>query len=261
MRPSAPRQVAIKNPLYSLYEKRLLAKLPDDRRPRHVGVILDGNRRWALTQGSSTEVGHQAGADHIKEFLEWCDEVDIPLVTLWLLSTENLHRPESQLAALVEIINLTVKELAATKRWKLRLLGAPDLLPESMRTAVSQAEDETSQLAGMVVNVAVGYGGRQEVVDAVKALLKEKASQGVSLENVATEIDAEQISRHLYTGGQPDPDLVIRTSGEQRLSGFLMWQSAYSEFWFCEAYWPDFRRVDFLRALRDYAQRQRRFGV
>lgn len=251
----------LKNPLYAIYERQLLANLPSDRRPKHVGVILDGNRRWALDQGSTTDVGHKAGARHIEEFLEWCDEVDIPLVTLWLLSTENLQRSPDQLAALIDIINETVEELAATRRWRLRLVGSADLLPESMRKVVEHATEQTASVDGMVVNIAVGYGGRQEVVDAVKALLRERAAAGASLTDIAAEIDADQISQHLYTGGQPDPDLVIRTSGEQRLSGFLMWQSAYSEFWFCEAYWPDFRRVDFLRALRDYAQRQRRFGV
>lgn len=253
--------VLVKNPLYALYERRLLARLPEDRLPKHVGVILDGNRRWALDQGSTTEVGHLAGARHIKEFLEWCDEVRIPLVTLWLLSTENLHRPEKQLAALVEIINETVGELAATGKWRLKLVGSVNLLPDSMREVVMKAQAETANCTGMVVNIAVGYGGRQEVVDAVKSLLNERDRKGETLGLVAKTLDADEISRHLYTGGQPDPDLVIRTSGEQRLSGFLMWQSAYSEFWFCEAYWPDFRRVDFLRALRDYAQRQRRFGV
>ena len=251
----------MKNPLYAIYERQLLANLPTDRRPRHVGVILDGNRRWALDQGSTTDVGHKAGASHIKEFLEWCDEVEIPLVTLWLLSTENLQRPAAQLAALVEIINETVEELASTRRWQLRLLGSADLLPASMRAVVERVQAETAGISGMVVNIAVGYGGRQEVVDAVKSLLKARAAVGASLTEVAVDISADEINQHLYTGGQPDPDLVIRTSGEQRLSGFLMWQSAYSEFWFCEAYWPDFRRVDFLRALRDYAQRQRRFGV
>jgi len=253
--------VHVRSPLYALYERRLLSKLPADRLPKHVGVILDGNRRWALDQGSSTEVGHLAGARHIKEFLEWCDEVGIPLVTLWLLSTENLHRPERQLAALVEIINETVVELAATGKWRLKLVGSVELLPDSMREVVKKAELDTANCTGMVVNIAVGYGGRQEVVDAVKSLLVERNNKGETLSSVADTLDADEIGRHLYTGGQPDPDLVIRTSGEQRLSGFLMWQSAYSEFWFCEAYWPDFRRVDFLRALRDYAQRQRRFGV
>jgi short-chain Z-isoprenyl diphosphate synthase len=251
----------LKNPLYAIYERQLLANLPPDRLPKHVGVILDGNRRWALDQGSPTDVGHQAGARHIEEFLKWCDEVEIPLVTLWLLSTENLQRSSDQLAALIDIINRTVEELAATGLWRLRLVGSADLLPESMRKVVESATEHTASVDGMVVNIAVGYGGRQEVVDAVKALLRERAATGASLTDIAAEIDADQISQHLYTGGQPDPDLVIRTSGEQRLSGFLMWQSAYSEFWFCEAYWPDFRRVDFLRALRDYAQRQRRFGV
>jgi short-chain Z-isoprenyl diphosphate synthase len=140
-------------------------------------------------------------------------------------------------------------------------VGALDLLPAGVAARLKAAEEATREVDGLLVNVAVGYGGRREIADAVRALLQEHAGRGTTLEELAEVIDVEHIAQHLYTKGQPDPDLVIRTSGEQRLGGFLLWQSAQSEFYFCEAYWPDFRRVDFLRAVRAYAQRERRFGA
>jgi short-chain Z-isoprenyl diphosphate synthase len=253
--------VGLSDLLYGAYERRLTAQIPLDRRPRHVGVILDGNRRWATAQGSSSSAGHRAGAAKIVEFLGWCDEADVEVVTLWLLSTDNLTRPQPELDALMTIIEDTVTGLVEQARWRLHPVGALDLLPSRTAELLKEAESATSTIEGSLVNVAVGYGGRREVVDAVRSLLLEEAEHGATLEDVALSIDADGIAEHLYTKGQPDPDLVIRTSGEQRLSGFLMWQSAHSEFYFCEAYWPDFRRVDFLRALRAYADRQRRFGA
>jgi short-chain Z-isoprenyl diphosphate synthase len=186
--------------------------------------------------------------------------VGVEVVTLWLLSTDNLNRPVEELDPLLKIIEGSVEQLAATGKWEIRHVGAKDPLPARTRQVLENAELTTSGIDGMTVNVAVGYGGRQELVDAVRALLAEEAAAGTSLEDLAATLDVEHIAAHLYTKGQPDPDLVIRTSGEQRLSGFLLWQSAHSEFYFCEAYWPDFRRVDFLRALRDYAARERRYG-
>lgn len=246
--------------VYGLYERRLANDLSDDEIPRHVGIILDGNRRWATEQGSSSAAGHRAGAARIAEFLDWCDEVGVEVVTLWLLSTDNLDRPPEELDPLLRIIEDAVEELAGSGKWAIRHVGAKEPLPDRTRAILEECERKTSTVAGMTVNVAIGYGGRQELVDAVRALLQEEAAAGTSLEDLAAVLDVEHISAHLYTKGQPDPDLVIRTSGEQRLSGFLLWQSAHSEFWFCEAYWPDFRRVDFLRALRDYAARERRYG-
>lgn len=246
--------------VYGVYERRLMAQIPEDRRPRHVGVILDGNRRWAQEQGSSSSVGHRAGAAKIIDLLGWCEEADVEVVTLWLLSTDNLARPEAELDALMSIIEDTATGLAERRRWRLHPVGALDLLPDRTARILKECEESTSGVDGLLVNVAVGYGGRREVVDAVRSLLQEQAAQGTSLDQLAQVIDVEHITEHLYTKGQPDPDLVIRTSGEQRLSGFLLWQSAHSEFYFCEAYWPDFRHVDFLRALRAYADRQRRFG-
>ena len=247
--------------IYGAYERRLLRQIPPARRPRHVGVILDGNRRWATSQGSPSDVGHRAGAAKIVEFLGWCEEADVEVVTLWLLSTDNLTRPEAELQALQAIIEETVTGLAETGRWRIHPVGALDLLPDRTARLLKQAAESTVDTDGILVNVAVGYGGRREVVDAVRSLLTEHAKEGTSVEDIAQMLDVEHIAEHLYTRGQPDPDLVIRTSGEQRLSGFLLWQSAHSEFYFCEAYWPDFRHVDFLRAMRAYAARQRRYGV
>jgi len=251
---------SVRRVLYPAYEARVVRALPAERIPRHVGVMLDGNRRWAKAVGADTAQGYRAGADNIFPFLDWCEEVGVQVVTLWLLSTDNLHRPREQLAGLLGIIEGAVETLAAAGRWRIHPVGALDLLPPSTTQRLKAAEAATADVNGMLVNVAVGYGGRREIADAVRALLQEHASQGTSLEELAEVIDVDHIAEHLYTRGQPDPDLVIRTSGEQRLGGFLLWQSAHSEFYFCEALWPDFRRVDFLRAIRAYAERERRLG-
>jgi short-chain Z-isoprenyl diphosphate synthase len=252
--------VGIRDLAYSLYERRLLASLDPQQVPHHVGVILDGNRRWARALGAAESSGHRAGAERIAALLEWCDEAGVELVTLWLLSTDNLARPGPELDPLLEIIERVVTDLAECRRWRINPVGSLDLLPQHTAEVLKQAATETREVQGLLVNVAVGYGGRQEIADAVRSLLAEQAASGASMEELSRTLSADDISSHLYTKGQPDPDLVIRTSGEQRLSGFMLWQSAHSEYYFCEAYWPDFRRVDFLRALRSYAQRHRRYG-
>jgi short-chain Z-isoprenyl diphosphate synthase len=247
--------------LYDLYERRLLRRLSPEQIPRHIGVMCDGNRRWARSFGEEVEGGYVAGADKIEEFLGWCDQLHVKLVTLWLLSTDNLGRPAEQVGPLLGVIEDLVEELASTGRWRILPVGALDMLPSSTAQRLKAAADTTAEVDGMAVNIAVAYGGRRELADAVRSLLHEHAAQGTTIEELAEFIDVEHISEHLYTRGQPDPDLVIRTSGEQRMSGFLLWQSAHSEFYFCEAMWPDFRRTDFLRAIRDYAARNRRFGT
>ncbi|GAA3979768.1 isoprenyl transferase [Thermobifida alba] len=247
-------------PLYRLYERRLERALSTVEKPRHVGVILDGNRRWAKLSGlSSPREGHRAGAEKIFELLGWCDEVGVQVVTLWLLSTDNLSRPREELEPLLEIIENTVRRLREEGR-RVNPMGALDLLPDSTSRTMKEAGDATAHNPGLIVNVAVGYGGRREIADAVRSLLLAEAAKGTTLEELAERLDMDHIAEHLYTRGQPDPDLLIRTSGEQRLSGFLLWQSAHSEFYFCEVFWPAFRKVDFLRALRSYSVRQRRFG-
>lgn len=248
------------HPLYSLYERRLSGSLDREQMPRHVGVILDGNRRWAKSFGETAATGHRRGADKITEFLGWAEELGIEVVTLWMLSTDNLARPESELANLLDIIEDAVCDLAGSGRWRLRVMGRLDLLPERLSNALRSAVAETADVEGLHVNVAVGYGGRHEIADAVRSYLRAEEANGTTLAELAERLDVEDIAAHLYTKGQPDPELVIRTSGELRVGGFLMWQSAHSELSFVEAYWPDFRRVDFLRALRDFSRRERRLG-
>ncbi len=249
---------AIKAPLYPLYERRLLRKLDYSQTPHHIGIIVDGNRRWAKANTVEASSGHQAGADKIVDFLNWCEAAQVKLVTIWLLSTDNFKRSQQELDELLKIIANLVKELSETGRWNVKVVGALDVLPDWMAEQFQKLPSDLK--TELDVNVAIGYGGRREIVDAIKAYLHSERDKGASIEQAAAELNDEVISKFLYTAGQPDPDLLIRTSGEQRLGGFLLWQSTHSEFYFCEAYWPDFRRVDFLRALRAYSQRHRRFG-
>ncbi len=250
----------IRELVYRLYARRLEASLSPEAVPRHVGVMCDGNRRWARSAGlTDVSGGHQAGADKIFELLGWCREVGVEVVTLWLLSTDNLMRSADELGPLLRIIEDTVRELVE-QHWHVHPVGALDLLPSETSRVLKDAADATADCPGLLVNVAVCYGGRREIADAVRSLLQDHATRGTTIEELAELLDVEQIAGHLYTAGQPDPDLVIRTSGEQRLGGFLLWQSVHSEFYFCDAYWPAFRKVDFLRALRSYAARHRRFG-
>jgi len=252
--------------MYRVYEMRLRQELAAHRSqlPRHIAVLCDGNRRWARDAGyDDVSYGYRMGAAKIAEMLRWCQDAGIDMATVYLLSTENLQRDPEELGALIEIITEVVEEICAPdNRWSVRTVGDLELLgaepSRRLRDAVERASAAPN--GAFHVNVAVGYGGRREIVDAVRALLNKELANGGSAERLVEAVTAEAISENLYTSGQPDPDLVIRTSGEQRLSGFLLWQSAYSEMWFTEAHWPAFRRVDFLRALRDYAARSRRFG-
>jgi short-chain Z-isoprenyl diphosphate synthase len=250
-------------PIYRIYERRLISQLRGLEVPRHVGVILDGNRRWARERGAtSVSHGHRKGADKIEELLQWCSTAGVEVVTLFLLSTDNLERSDDELRPLLDVIEQVVRDLSAPEQpWLVHPVGALDLLPDSTARALKEGAAATLDKTGLHVNVAVGYGGRREIADAVRSLLQENEANGMTIGEVAAVLDVDHIAEHLYTRGQPDPDLVIRTSGEQRLSGFLLWQSAHSEFYFCEAYWPDFRRTDFLRGLRAYGERSRRYGI
>ncbi|MDU0478241.1 isoprenyl transferase [Staphylococcus chromogenes] len=250
------------NLLYPLYESRLRREIRGRKQPAHIAVMCDGNRRWAREAGfTDVSHGHRVGAKKIGEMVHWCQDTDVKLITVYLLSTENLGRESSELQLLFDIIVDVVTELAAPELdCNVRLVGHLDLLPEDVAHRLKAAAVGTECNTGITVNVAVGYGGRQEIVDAVQKLVAENVAAGVPAAELAQKVDVESISKHLYTSGQPDPDLVIRTSGEQRLSGFLLWQAAYSEIWFTDTYWPAFRRIDLLRALRDYSQRSRRFG-
>ena len=249
---------------YRLYARRLRREMAGRPLPRHVGLIMDGNRRWALGRGmASASLGHKYGAEHAEEVLDWCATAGIGHVTVFMCSTENLaSRDSDEVAFLMGVIeDFAARRVARDAAWQVHIAGSLDVLPDTTARALKDAAEQTRDCrTGHHVTLAVGYGGRQEVIEAVRSLLHERAGQGATLADAAGTITAGDIARHLYTAGQPDPDLVIRTSGEQRLSNFLLWQSAYSELYFCEAYWPAFREIDFLRALRSFAARQRRYG-
>lgn len=248
--------------IYRWYERKLQLQLAGGELPKHVGVLVDGNRRWAKEQGQvEPSLGHHAGAAKIVELLEWCREFKIPHTTIYLLSTDNISkRPDGELQELLEIILRLSEQLAELQRWRLQVVGDMDLLPPDAVKRLEAIEQKTELLSAPHVNLAIAYGGRSEIAAAMRSILRSHANSGLDVDQLAGLLTPELIAEHLYTGGQPDPDLLIRTSGEQRLSGFLLWQSANSEFYFAEALWPDFRKVDFLRALRAFQNRHRRFG-
>jgi short-chain Z-isoprenyl diphosphate synthase len=255
--------VALPRPVYRYYEHRLARSLPRENLPRHIGVILDGHRRYARDEGySNYQDSYRAGMAKLEELLGWCADLGVKAVTAWVLSTENLRRPADELEPYFEVLKELFErlpELSKRVGFSLAVSGSLDLLPQNLALAAKEAVAKAGD-GSFHVNIALCYGGRQEIVDACRALVSELASQGAAPSELPEAIDAEGISRHLYAADLPDTDLVIRTSGESRLSGFLLWQSAYAEFAFIDPYWPAFRRVDLLRALRDYTRRQRRFG-
>jgi short-chain Z-isoprenyl diphosphate synthase len=251
--------------LYRLYERRLLADVLRHSRPQHLGLIQDGHRRYAREAGLSNSTGYSLGAAKAEEVLAWCAELKIPRVTLWWLSTENFNRNPDEVGAVLDIIESKMGEWVSTGWMEqlgihIRPIGKLELLPASALQALQRAEAATRHHTHMLLNVGVGYGGRQEIVDAVKGYLQERFERRESPQEILCGLSPDAVEKYLYTYDCPDPDLIIRTSGEVRLSGFMLWQSAYSEYYFCDAYWPAFRRLDFLRAIRSYQQRQRRFG-
>lgn len=251
--------------LYGIYQRRLETLVRRGRLPRHVGVILDGNRRFARKTGlASVGEGHQAGADKAEDLLRWCDDLSVPVVSVWALSIDNLERDPDELDRIFAIVEEKVRALgeagARSGLRRIRGVGRLHLLPDSTREAIARVEADTAAYGPYELIIAVGYGGREEITDAVRRLVADHVARGESLEAVAAAIEPEEIGRYMYAADVPDPDLIIRTSGELRLSGFLLWQSAYSEYYFCDVFWPEFRRIDFLRALRSYGNRQRRLG-
>ena len=262
--------MALRGAAYRYYEHRLARGLEAQKLPRHVGVILDGHRRFAreVTDGEY-RASYEAGMAKLEELLDWCSELNVKAVTAWVLSTDNLRRPAEELdpyfEVLVELFD-RLPALAERLHFSLSVSGSLDLLPAHLTLAAKRAVENVENLplagdARMNVNIALCYGGRQEVIDACRSLVSELLDQGVAPAELAEAIDTEGISRHLYAADLPDLDLVIRTSGESRLSGFLLWQSAFAEYAFGDPYWPAFRKVDFLRALRDFTRRDRRFGA
>jgi short-chain Z-isoprenyl diphosphate synthase len=256
----------MKRVLYSLYERRLHSQIHARPTPRHVGIILDGNRRYARKRGlADPRAAYDLGAKKLDDVLAWCSELQIPAVTLWVCSIDNLKRPEAEVCSILEAVETKIRALAQDPtihrlRVRVRAVGRLDLLPPSTAAVLRESEDITADYDGIKLTIAIAYGGREEIADAIRGLIREKIRQGATLATIAGEITPEAVDGHLYTAGLPEPDLIIRTSGEVRLSGFLLWQSVHSEFYFSDVNWPDFRKVDFLRAIRSFQQRARRFG-
>ena len=254
------------NLLYRFYEHRLRRLIGAGRLPEHVGLILDGNRRYAREQGfPDPSRAYEMGAQKLDDVLMWCNDLGIPAVTLWVCSTENLKRSHAEVSGILGAIEAKIGALAQNpwihqRRVRVKAAGRLSLLPPSTVAVIRKAEKATADYDAMVLTIAVAYGGREEIVDAVRDLIRAKARDGLGLDELAEQITPAAIDQYLYTVGLPDPDLIIRTSGEVRLSGFLLWQSVHCEFYFTDVYWPEFRKVDFLRAIRSFQQRRRRFG-
>jgi len=252
--------------IYGLYERRLLAQVRALPLPRHVGIILDGNRRFARRHNlTSPQEIYNAGAQKLDDLLNWCVDLRLGAITLWVLSTDNFQRDAEELSGIVSAVENKLLALASDpqihrQRICVRAVGRLDLLPESTLAAVRAAEAATKGYDGMHLTIAAAYGGQQEITDAVQSLLREQLNAGKTLEQAIALVNPDAIGPYLYSPDLPDPDLIIRTSGDIRLSGFLLWQSAYSEFHFTDVFWPEFRRIDFLRAIRAFQQRHRRYG-
>ena len=253
-------------PIYRIYEHHLASQVRAYPMPRHIGLILDGNRRYGR-QNNLIDPHHiyMAGANKLDDLLDWCVELAIPAITLWVFSTENLSRSSDEVTGILSAVEKKLGLLVAdrqihNRRIRVDAVGRLESLPPSTLASLRAAEAATKAYSGMRLTIAAAYGGREEIVDAVQRLLREQALQNKPLKEVIELVTTEAISKSLYAPDLPDPDLIIRTSGEIRLSGFLLWQSAFSEFYFTDVYWPAFRRIDFLRAVREFQQRQRRFG-
>jgi len=249
--------------VYRLYEGRLKSQIESEPVPSHIGIILDGNRRWAASLGLSNGIGHEEGANRAEELLDWCHELGINIITLYVLSTENLDRTPEELQELFALIEARLTSLLSDERIvryrvNVRAIGQLDLLPNSIREVLSAIESRTSEFKDRYLNIAVAYGGRAEITDMVKAV-----AQDVKAGRIAPdEITEDVIGKRLYTSYLPnqEPDMIIRTSGEERMSGFLLWQGAYSELVFMDVFWPAFRKIDLMRAIRTYQRRTRRHG-
>ncbi|MDA8053324.1 MAG: polyprenyl diphosphate synthase [Deltaproteobacteria bacterium] len=280
----------IKKLIYYYYEKRLKKGISHKKIPGHIGIILDGNRRYAEKYGlDNISKGHKKGADKLDEVLSWCIELDIKIVTVWALSTDNFKRSKDEVEHLFKIIKSRLEYYIDSKfinenKIRISVIGKRELLPNDLMSAINKLEEKTKDYSNLRLYIALGYGGRQEICDALikfisdnisdvsrlnyakniseidKDKINNYASNSEDYDYLSNIITVENISKYLYAKDSPDPDLIIRTSGEVRLSGFLLWQSAYSEFYFCDAYWPEFREIDFLRAIRSYQSRHIRAG-
>ena len=249
------------NPIYSLYEKKLWNEVKKDPKPHHVGVILDGNRRFAKKKGLEAKEGHAYGAEKVELMLNWCWKLGIKIITIYAFSTENFNRDPKEVQRIMELLveklhKLKSEPLIVKNRVKVKVIGRREKLSKVINKLVDEIEDSTKDYDNFQLNIAISYGGRAEIVDAVKKIVSKIQDKELTIEDINEKVIAD----NLYTEGVPDPDLIIRTSGEERLSGFLLWQSAYSELYFTDIYWPAFRKIDLWRAIRVFQQRERRYG-
>lgn len=251
------------NILYRLYEWYITRDLKPEKMPKHVAIIMDGNRRYSKIQGNIDVIkGHEIGVDTLEKVLDWSIELGIEIITVYAFSTENFNRPQHEVEGLMNLFVKNFKRLVDHEKIhrnevRVKVVGRTELMPESVREAIKEAEDATSKYDKRLFNIAIGYDGRLEIIDSFKKIIEQVQAGEITVDDV----DEELVSKNLYTGGLADPNLIIRTSGEERLSGFLLWQSSYSELYFCETLWPELRKVDFIRAIRSYQERERRFGV
>jgi len=249
---------------YKVYEKWLWYQLKEGVKPEHIAIILDGNRRWASEQALNPFLGHEKGADKVEQLIDWCLQLGVKSITLYTFSTENFQRSKSEVEEIMRIAEERFQQILADERIhknkvRVKVIGRVNLLPEHLQRLITDVEKATESYDKHFLNFAFAYGGRAEIVDAAKKIAEKVGTGDLSPD----EVDEQLFERYLYTSHMPnqDPDLIIRTSGEERLSGFLLWQSAYSELCFLDAYWPDFRLIDLLRAVRTFQNRKRRFGA
>lgn len=251
----------ISDTAYQAYVSRLLKQIKAGKIPNHVAIIMDGNRRFARDLGMDPNQGHEKGRDKLEEVLQWCLDVGVRILTVYAFSTENLKRSKKEVDHLMRLFAENFREIGEDDRVhkhgiRVRVLGQRDLLPDDVRDAIAYAEEKTKDYDSYFYNIAVAYGGREEIISAIRSIAQDVKDGKISVNN----IDENAFASKLYTADVPDPDLILRTSGEERISNFLLWQLAYSELYFVDVYWPGFRKLDFLRAIRSYQMRQRRFG-
>ncbi len=258
------RKIVCNSLVYKVYEKVLWSQIKGSAMPQHIGVILDGNRRWASERSLPSWVGHQFGAEKVEDLLDWCLDLKVKTITLYAFSTENFSREDKEVQEIMRLFDERLKAMFSNERLtknrvKISAIGRINLLPESTQKLIRSVEERTKSYDQYYVNLAIAYGGRAEIVDAMKKIAEEVRAGSIDI----NEINEETIESNLYTAHIPnsEPDLIIRTSGEERLSGFLLWQGAYSELCFVDVFWPDFRRIDLWRVIRTYQQRERRFGA
>lgn len=247
--------------VYSAYESKLRKEVLSGPVPKHIAIIMDGNRRYAEERGETLEEGHRLGSKKLEDVLNWCVEDGVKILTVYAFSTENFKREREEVDFLMELLRDSLLKFADSpkvheKKVRLKVLGDIAMLPDNVRAAVEYADENTKDYSDYQFNMAIAYGGRQEIIAAVKGVVQKIEDGLIEVDD----IDENMLSEHMYTSNTPDPDLVLRTSGEVRISNFLLWQLAYSELYFADVYWPGFRYIDFLRAIRTYQKRDRRFG-